>query len=392
MKPLRFLIFSASFGAGHVKAAESLIHTLKNSDPNVEIFHEDYMSLYNKFLNTVLKKSYINMIKQTPKLWGTFYYSTQNLSYDSFFQRFVNNIGRKQLIDYIHELKPDMIICTYPTVAGLLAHLRTTGYLRIPLATVITDYTIHAQWIHPGVDLYVVGNTEVRDGLINRGISPDAIQVTGIPVSPKFDGTMNKKEALLKLGLSPERQTFLIMGGAYGVLGNAKWMYKLMATADAPIQAIIVCGNDRKLYRSLDPVAKEAYNPIVRYGFVNNVDELMTAADIIITKAGGLTVSEALTKHLPMIIFKPIPGQEANNASYIKSIGAGLITDTKQEFLHTFYELIENKDLIRQMSLAAAREYPGNSSQRAVQSILNLAYDWRTKKSIENISISANVS
>ncbi|RNC29160.1 MAG: Processive diacylglycerol beta-glucosyltransferase [Candidatus Dichloromethanomonas elyunquensis] len=374
MKPLRILVFSAGFGGGHVKAAEALIQAVKNMEPTAEIVHEDFMDIYHKGLNMIFKKSYIKLIKRAPKLWGTFYQSTQDLSYDSLFQRFVNNMGRRQLIDYIHGLKPDIIICTYPTVAGLLAQMRKTGELRIPLVTVITDYTTHCQWIHPGVDLYIVGNNQVREGLIKRGINPRSIKVTGIPVSPKFDRSLNKKEAKTDLGLSTGLLTVLIMGGAYGVLGNAKWLCSLIATIDAPIQAIFVCGKDRKLYRSLDPVIEMARNPIVRFDFVNNVDVLMAAADIIITKAGGLTVSEALTKHLPMIIFKPIPGQEANNAEYIRAIGAGKIAYTQTEFLDIFDEIIQNNTLISQMSDAAAREFPGNSAERAVQSILEMAY------------------
>jgi processive 1,2-diacylglycerol beta-glucosyltransferase len=378
MKPLRILMFSASFGAGHINAAEALIQVVKEYEPAAEIDHEDFMDLYNKVLNKFIKNSYIRLIKRAPKIWGTFYQSTQDLSCDSRFQRFVNSIGRKQLIEYIHSLKPDIIICTYPTVAGLMAELRTAGQLNVPLVTVITDYTVHSQWIHPGVDLYIVGSKEVRDGLIEKGIRAEVIQVTGIPVNPVFDKVLDKEEVRTKLGLASDRLTFLVMGGAYGVLGNAKWMCNLIATADAPIQGIVVCGMDHKFNRSLDPVVEDAVNPIVRFDFVNNVHELMTAADVIITKAGGLTVSEALAKHLPMLIFKPIPGQEENNANYIKSIGAGIVTNTQQEFLEVFHRLIANQYLIGQMSNAAAFEFPGNSAERAGKAIIDLAYKWRS--------------
>ncbi|RNC28560.1 MAG: Processive diacylglycerol beta-glucosyltransferase [Candidatus Dichloromethanomonas elyunquensis] len=374
MKPLRILVFSASFGDGHVKAAEGLIQALKNAEPTAQIIHEDFLSLYNKALNSVIKNAYIKIIKRVPKLYGTFYQGTQNLSYDSLFQRLVNNIGHKRLIDYIYSLNPDMIVCTYPTISGLLAQSRTVGELRIPLVTVITDYSVHCQWIHPGVDLYLVGCIQVRDGLIEKGIRPQSVQVTGIPVSPKFNRLLSRKKTLTSLGLATDRLTFLIMGGAYGVLGHAKWMCELIATADAHIQAIFVCGKDNRLYGSLDSVLEEARNPIVRFHYVNNIDELMTASDVIITKAGGLTVSEALTKHLPMIIFKPIPGQEENNAHFIQKIGAGRIANTQQEFMDIVTELIQNEGLLSTMSRAAARASNGNSAERAARSILNLAY------------------
>jgi processive 1,2-diacylglycerol beta-glucosyltransferase len=166
------------------------------------------MGLYNQLLNKTIKNIYIKMIKRTPKLYGTLYQSTQHFSYDSVFQRVVNKIGHKPLTEYIESLNTDIIICTYPSVAGLLAHLRTKGRLNVPLVTVVTDFSIHSHWIHPGVDLYIVGNTEVRDGLIARGIRPETIRVTGIPVSPKFDRFLDRDHILCHLGLKIDRLTF----------------------------------------------------------------------------------------------------------------------------------------------------------------------------------------
>lgn len=375
MRSLRVLVFSTMYGAGHIMAAEALIQALKEIKPSVEVIHEDFMGLYNNTVNRVIRSSYISMIKCAPRLWGTLYQSTKNLTHDSLFQRLINNIGRKQLTEHIYSLQPDLIICTYPTISGLLAQLRSIGELNVPLVTVITDYTTHGQWIHPGVDLYIVGSPQVRDGLVEKGINPKSIEVTGIPVNPNFDRVLNPYEARQSLGLKNDRFTFLIMGGAYGVLSSVKWMCKYMATTDEAIQGIVVCGKDRRLYRSLDSIIEEARNPIVRFDFVNNVDELMTASDVIITKAGGLTVSEALTKHLPMIIFKPIPGQEENNANYIKAIGAGKIVYRRQELKFIIREFIENGHLIDQMRSSSARAVPGHSAERAVKAILNLIYE-----------------
>lgn len=375
MRPLRVLVFSATYGAGHIMAAEALIQALKVIKPSVEIIHEDFMGLYNNTVNRIIKSSYISMIKRVPKLWGAFYQSTKNLTHDSLFQRLINNIGRKQLTEYIDSLQPDLIICTYPTISGLLAQLRSLGELNIPLVTVITDYTTHCQWIHPGVDLYIVGSPQVRDGLVERGIKPKSIQVTGIPVRPNFDRILNPHEARQSLGIRNDLFTFLIMGGAYGVLSDVKWICKYIAATDAPIQGIVVCGKDRRLYHSLDSVLEDGRNPIIRFDFVNDIDVLMAASDVIITKAGGLTVSEALTKHLPMIIFKPIPGQEKNNACYIEAIGAGKIAHTQQELKTIIEELIKNQHIIEQMRSSSVHAFPGHSAERAVKAILNLIYE-----------------
>ncbi|WP_434510344.1 MGDG synthase family glycosyltransferase [Desulfitobacterium sp. AusDCA] len=384
MKPLRILVFSASFGAGHQKAAEAIIETIKNVEPNSRIIHEDFMVLINKALNYVMRNSYIKLIKRAPKLWGRFYNRTQKISEDSVFQRLLNTLGRSQFLKYIDSIQPDVIVCTYPTVAGVLAQLRLNGKLTVPLVTVITDYTVHSQWIHQGVDLYIVGSSKIYDGLVERGIDPKMIQVTGIPVNPRFESKTDKSKILTKLGLEQNRMTFLIMGGAYGVLGKAKWMCKLIAMSQAALQVIVVCGKDRRLYKSLDSVIEEARNPMVRFDFINNVDELMTAADVIITKAGGLTVTEALTKHLPMVIYKPIPGQEENNAHFIQEIGAARIAYTDKEFVGIIDEFIKTPHLLRKMSDAADKALVNHSAEQAVKSILELAADCSIRTTIQN--------
>jgi len=369
---LRVLIFSATFGAGHVRAAEAVIEALRSAEPDVEITHLDFGSFVNKTFNKVIKNTYIEVIKHTPKLWGKFYYRTAKIAPHSVFQRFLNGIGRGELVKYIGSLQPDLVICTYPTVAGVLADLKQKKVLSVPLATVVTDYAVHSQWVHPGIDLYIVGSHEVSEGLVLRGIDPEKIKVTGIPVNPRFERTIERQDAAQKIGLAPDGLTFLVMGGAYGVLTGAKRVCRLLGNSQVPVQTIAVCGRDERLYRSLDEVLAEAHNPIVRFGFVNNVEELMAASDLIITKAGGLTVSEALTRRLPLLIFKPIPGQEEENAFFLKRIGAGRIAQTEEELEAELQELLEHPERLEAMRQAAARALPGHAAERAVEHILQL--------------------
>lgn len=379
---LRVLIFSATFGAGHVRAAEAVIEALRSAEPGAEITHLDFGAFVNKTFNKVIKNTYIEVIKHTPKLWGKFYYRTAKIPPHSVFQRFLNGIGRGELVKYIGSLQPDLVICTYPTVAGVLAELKQKKVLDVPLATVVTDYAVHSQWVHPGIDLYIVGSEEVSDGLVQRGIEPDKIRVTGIPVNPRFERVIKRTEAAEKIGLNPELLTFLVMGGAYGVLTGAKRVCRLLGMSQVPVQTIAVCGRDEKLYRSLDEVVAEARNPIVRFGFVNNVEELMAASDLIITKAGGLTVSEALTRRLPLLIFKPIPGQEEENALFLKRIGAGRIAQTEEELEEVLQELLQHPERLEAMRQAAAQALPGHGAERAVEHILSLVAPEKSKQKI----------
>lgn len=372
MEQLNVLIFSATFGAGHMRAAEAIIEALYTKNPNVKITHLDFGAFLSKTFNSVIKNTYIELIKHTPKLWGKFYYRTSKIPPDSVFQRFLNGLGRREFIKFIQTLRPDLVICTYPTVAGVLAQQRLKGVLNIPLVTVVTDYAVHSQWIHPGVDLYIVGCEGVCKGLVARGIDSRTIRITGIPVSPKFDRSFDRSEVLKRLNLDPNRPTVLVMGGAYGVLGGAKAVCKILVEADYPVQSIVVCGQDERLYKSLEPLIAEGKNPAACFGFVKNVEELMSASDIIITKSGGLTVSEALTKRVPMVIFKPIPGQEEENASYLEGIGAGRVAKDEEELEQVIFHLLRNPQDLEKMRRAAAKAVQGRTAEQAVDSMLEL--------------------
>jgi processive 1,2-diacylglycerol beta-glucosyltransferase len=191
-------------------------------------------------------------------------------------------------------------------------------------------------------------------------------------VSPKFEWKLDRQEILKKLDLRPHLPTVLVMGGAYGVLGGAKWICKILVETAVPVQTIIVCGQDEKLYKALDPLIEDGKNPVARFGFVKNVEELMSAADMIITKAGGLTVTEALTKRVPLIIFRPIPGQEEENAIYLEGIGAGRAAKNEEELEKIIFTLLKHPKDLERMRRAAAKAVHGRAAEQAVEGMLQL--------------------
>jgi len=373
MRNLRVLVFSATFGAGHIRAAEALIDTIIMANPDAEIAHLDCWAIINQKFNSLIADIYIEMIKHTPKLWGKFYYGTASIPADSIIQRLFNNAGQHKYLQHIRSFQPDIIICTYPTVAGVLAQLRLKKVLTTPLVAVVTDYAVHNQWIHSGVDLYIVGYRDICEGFISRGIDPKRIKVTGIPVNQNFERHMDRYQVRTNLGLLPHNPTFLLMGGAYGVLSDLKALCKTLANSELPSQLIVVCGQDDNLYESLDDIVAQARNPVLRFGFVHNVDELMSAADIIITKAGGLTVSEALTKRLPIVVFKPIPGQETENALFLEKIGAGRTAHNQEELENILFYLLKHPEDMEIMRQSAANALPGRAAEQAARYILELA-------------------
>lgn len=372
MKELRVLVFSAAFGNGHLRAAEAVIEGILIKHPSAKISHLDFGDFLNKRINTIIKNVYSEIIKYIPKLWGKFYYKTAQVQPRSKTQHILNQMGRSKFLKYIQVFKPDLIVCTYPTVSSILAQLRLEQLLQVPVITVITDYTVHSHWVHQGVDGYVVACEEVKENLVSWGIKAEQIHMTGIPVSPKFEEEMDRGQIITKLGLSLDLPTYLVMGGSYGVLKSAKRICKKLADSLVPVQAIIVCGKNRKLYLSLEEVIAQGRNPMIRCEFVDNVEELMAVSDLIITKAGGLTVSEALTKHLPLVIYKPIPGQEEENAHFVQRIGAGCVAGDEEELDQLLNRFLRHPEEIEKMRRKAAVALAGQSTERAVEDMLKL--------------------
>jgi len=379
LKMLRILVFSAGFGNGHVRAAEAVIEGIRIKEPYAEITHLDFGDFLSKRLNSVAKILYMEMIKHTPRLWGRFYYKTANLQPKSILQRFLNQLGRSDFLKYIQAFEPDLIVCTYPTVSSILAQLRLERILHIPVITVITDYAVHSLWVHSGVDRYMVACEDVKESLVSWGIEAQRVRVTGIPVSPKFEQDMDRGHILSKLGLNPDLPTFLVMGGVYEG-ESIKRICKQLANSLVPVQSIIVCGKNERLYHYLEDLSDQAPYRIVRFGYVHNLEELMEVSDLIITKAGGLTVSEALTKHLPLVIFKPIPGQEVENAQFVKRIGAGHVAGTEEELEHLLNHFLSYPGDIERIQKNAAIALPGRSAERAVDDLLQFVIDLKMKR------------
>jgi len=381
VKQIRILVFSAAFGNGHFRAAEAIIEGIRIKEPFAEIIHLDFGDFLSKRLNTVAKNLYMELIKHTPKLWGRLYDKTAKLQPKSLMQRLLNQMGRTNFLKYIQEFEPDLIVCTYPTVSSILAQLRLEQILHVPVITVITDYAVHSLWVHPGVDRYMVACEEVKVSLMSWGIEAQRVHVTGIPVSPKFEREMDRGHILSKLGLNPDLPIFLVMGGVYEE-DIVKRICKQLSGSQVSVQSIIVCGKNEKLYHLLEEVSVQARNLIVRFGYVHNVEELMEVSDLIITKAGGLTVSEALTKHLPLVIFKPIPGQEVENAHFVQRIGAGQIAGTEEELEQLLNRFLIYPEDIERMQEKAVAALPGRSTEQAVEDLLHLVSHLRMMKKI----------
>lgn len=327
-----FIIYTDA-GAGHRRAAEALYKVTG------EIFPEAVVSLFDvlNYTTSLFKKSYpaiyLFMVNRCPWLFGIGYYLTDIRAVDRFvriFRRLTNGINCKSFEKYLLNEKPDLIITTHWLPSEIITSLKKRRKLDSLLVTCITDYYPHAFWRNRGVDLYIAPNEDLIPRLIKLGVAPEKVQTIGLPIAPEFALNHDKIEIRKQLGLDQDLFTILITSGGFGV-GPIKELVAEIEKIDAPLQVQVVCGKNTGLREELTAYTKNARHRFQIYGFVTNMDELMEASDIMISKSGGLTSTEAMAKNLPLIILYPIPGQEFSNSEFLIKHGAGIrVRSTKQ--------------------------------------------------------------
>jgi processive 1,2-diacylglycerol beta-glucosyltransferase len=330
----RVIIFSASTGYGHNQVALALKKELEEKNIDVKII-EPFKEV-SKSLDLMISDGYRVLATKMPKMYGRIYKISNNV----LINKPVSIISIKALHNKIHkileEYRPDLVISTHPLIVKTMCALKQKSIYGGPFISVITDYMPHEFYISNLVDAYIVASEYTKIGVIERGITPNKIFVYGIPIKREFlqcQNTLTKSKVF----------TILLMGGSMGV-NSIKKAYKNLLNIPYPLKIIIVCGNNEALKKSLEEKYKKENNTkeVQILGFTNQIPQLMEIADVIITKPGGLTVTEALAKNIPMIIPYFIPGQEEENASVLLSAGAAFKVDSVKELNELVSGLVIN--------------------------------------------------
>jgi processive 1,2-diacylglycerol beta-glucosyltransferase len=337
------LILSASYGGGHNQVARALTQALQIQAPGIKIITIDYSDLLAPLFSRITQFGYTQSLRHFPVGYALYYQATGKISPDSFWQKSLNRMGYTELIMLVNRLRPKVIISTFPLPAGVLSKMKSTGHLNVPNVTVITDISVHSQWIHPYTDLYLVGSDEVVTGLSTRGINPEKVVATGIPILPVFQKRYDQSKVRREFGLRPDTKLVLFMGGSEGIFGTTNF-HDLIKNIKAPVEAVVITGSNRELYEKLTAVNLH-YPEIKIYSYVENVAGLMETATVLVTKAGGITVSEALAKGLPMIIYKPSPGQEEANAVYLRRHRAAIVAKGEQRLQAIIQRFVDDEPL-----------------------------------------------
>lgn len=349
VRAVKALVLSVSAGHGHNQTAMAAMESLKAR--GVECVLLDMFEYINPMLSESVAKAYLISTKFTPAVYGRLYRLGEKLEKSNeklYIGKIIGSLLSRKLTVFLSEYQPDVIICTHIFPAQVISYLREKG-LSCKSVGIITDFTVHPFWEDTNLDYYVIASSLLNLQVQRKGIPLEKVWPIGIPIFKKFASKIGKSEARKLLGIE-DKTTILVMSGSMGY-GNVDNVIRKLDDMEMDFQIISVCGNNASLKKKIDSmgIRKKIYN----YGFVDNVDVMMDASDCILTKPGGLTVSESMAKCIPMILINPIPGQEDRNAEFL--LNNGLAIKTSETFpadeavYHMFHNANRRKYMIEMM-------------------------------------------
>ncbi len=326
MTDKKIFLAHASAGSGHKRAAEALAKQLQDEGYLNEVFDiADDMGVLFRWIYT---KGYIVAITHFPLVWGILYFLSNTPALKIFnvhFRRFFNALMCRRFIKRLVFQKPDIVISTHFLTSELVAYAKIKYGFKTQLITVITDFGVHNFWINDMTDAYCCASEKTRQILISKKVDQKRVFVTGIPLQRNFLSQMDRDELFIEFGLDADLFTVLIVTGGIGA-GPIEEIVEMLK--DEKMQVLVVCGHNKNLYTRL---LKKKYPHVRLFGFVDFIERLMKMANCIVTKAGGLSVTESLCMGLPMVFFFLLPGQEMINAQTIEVLGAGVKADSLEK-------------------------------------------------------------
>lgn len=345
---------------------------LKMADPSIEIMSINAFRYTNPVFEKIVNRIYTAVIQKTPAVWEFLYDNQRVIRRLERFKKGINKHNSPKLKKIFDRFKPDIVACSQAYPCGMVAGYKKTYGSSIPLVGILTDYVPHSFWLYDEVDYYVVPAPEVGERLRKKGVPARKIKPLGIPIDPKFNEPVDKGKILQRLNLLPGIKNVLVMGGGQG-LGPIKTIIDSLEKVKTGFQAVIVTGTNKKLHNSLKKRLRDYKKSVVVMGYVNNIHELMGVSDIIISKPGGITTSEALAKGLPMIIIKPIPGQEENNTVYLTGKNAAIKLDNPREAGRVVEDLLSSGEALSRLGASAGAIGKPNSSMDIAEFLLRAA-------------------
>ena len=351
---MKVLIFYASYGGGHLNAAKSVEDFIINNYKDIDVELIDCMKYVNKTIEKLTTAAYKEMAKKAPWVWGKIYSDSQKGALAHISSK-SNQILAIKLLKLLREKQADLIISTHPFGSQMCSYLKRKGKITSKIATIMTDFSPHDQWLvgNEHTDYFFVANNKMKDYLLSKNIPQNKVHVSGIPISSRFLKNYDKKELLKKYNLFENKKTVLFFAGGEFGLGKTTTIdiFKNLIHLESDIQIIAIAGKNEKMKTNFEEIVNNTpnCNHVQILGFSNEIPELMSISDLVVTKPGGLTTSESLASHLPMIIINPIPGQEEENAEFLEDKGIAIWIKNSDDSINLIGDLFSNPEKLEAM-------------------------------------------
>jgi len=361
---MRVLIATVTAGGGHLAAAAALEEAWRTERPGDTVEKIDLVKFFSTLHRKIHADGYVKLVEHAPELWGMVFKKTDDPSLARRLNRlkrlFPSN-SRSRFARFCRQFRPDAVVCTHYLPLELLGDLKTRAAkkdsasrecLPSPLVvSVVTDFEAHALWMEGCVDLYCVAAEETKARLVARGAPAENVVATGIPISSRFSTVPDRKAVRQTLGLRDDQPVLLVLSGGFG-MGPVAEILRELDKVDRPFQTVVVTGRNEELRREL--AGSDHKHPTHVLGFVTNMQDLMSVADLIISKPGGLTTSESLALGKPLFILNPIPGQEAANSDFLLERGAAAKVNRVEDLPYRVGQLLGTKKLAEMAKAAKA--------------------------------------
>lgn len=368
---MRILIATVTAGAGHLAAAAALDEAWRAARPEDVVEQIDLVKFFSPLHRKIVSDGYVKLVAHAPELWGMMFGKTDDPEVARRLNRlkriFPSN-SRAKFARHVEKFRPDIALCTHYLPLETLSELRRKKNGLRPLAvSVVTDFEAHALWMDACVDLYCVAAEHTKARLVARGAPAGDVVVTGIPISARFSAKPDAKGARKVLGLRDDQPVLLVLSGGFG-MGPVGEILKALDKVEALFQTVVVAGRNEELRREL--AAQDRRHPTRVLGFASNMHELMAAADLIISKPGGLTTSEVLALGKPLFIINPIPGQEAANSDFLLERGAAAKANRVDDLPYRIEQLLGTKKLSEMGRAAKALGRPNAARDICKEAVL----------------------
>ncbi len=371
----KVLILSAAVGAGHLRAAEALEKAFKQLNAAEEVKNIDVLNYTNPLFRRLYGKAYLDMVNTMPEVLGWLYDSFDKPWENERRRLALDRLNTQPLINLLKTEKPDLAVCTHFLPSEIISWLKEKRKIDFPQAIVVTDFDAHAMWLCHNYEQYFVALAETKVHLSKIGIPADKITVTGIPIDPLFAEIKDPAAMREKYGLEKDKLTILVSAGGFGV-GNIEYLLQALSDLQTPSQIVAICGRNEELCAKLEKLSREKLNnervtfkPI---GFTKEMDEYMSAADLIVGKPGGLTTSEAMAKGLIFVVVNPIPGQEERNSDHLLEQGCAIKCNNLPVLAYKIDELVKDQARFETMKANVRKFARPHASREIVEKLLTL--------------------